>query len=101
MYSWGRGLYGVLGNGSNDYSLLPQLNDSMEGVKEESDPPSHIVKMESTDEFSCVLMSDGQLNSWGKNDRGQLGTAVGIGIDMVESENLPTAINVVDENEVP
>lgn len=91
----------MLGNGSNDYSLLPQLNDSMEGVKEESDPPSHIVKMESTDEFSCVLMSDGQLNSWGKNDRGQLGTAVGIGIDMVESENLPTAINVVDENEVP
>lgn len=25
VYSWGRGLYGVLGNGSNSQSLVPEL----------------------------------------------------------------------------
>lgn len=70
IYTWGRGLYGVLGNGSNDYSLTPILNDSIEGVKEESDPNSSIAVMSSTDEMTAVLMSNGQLNTWGKNDRG-------------------------------
>jgi alpha-tubulin suppressor-like RCC1 family protein len=39
-------------------------------------------------------MKDGSLFVWGKNDRGQLGTGTGIGIDMVESENVPTQINI-------
>jgi|ERR1712086_1166331 len=30
MYNWGRGQYGVLGNGSNAYSLLPVLNEEFE-----------------------------------------------------------------------
>jgi alpha-tubulin suppressor-like RCC1 family protein len=34
-------------------------------------------------------MKDGSLFVWGKNDRGQLGTGTGIGIDMVESESVP------------
>lgn len=29
VYSWGRGLYGVLGNASNQYSLIPELNDEL------------------------------------------------------------------------
>ena len=68
MYSWGRGLYGVLGNGSNEYSLIPKLNESVEGIKEEEDEPTSILKLDSADEFSLMLMSDGTLNSWGKND---------------------------------
>jgi alpha-tubulin suppressor-like RCC1 family protein len=68
LYSWGRGLYGVLGNGSNDYSLIPKLNDLVEGIKEESEPHSSILKIDSADEFSVMMMSDGSLNSWGKND---------------------------------
>ena len=101
LYTWGRGLYGVLGNGSNDYSLTPILNESVEGVKEESDPASTILRMASVDESSAVLMSNHQLNTWGKNDRGQLGVNPGIGIDMVESENMPTLVDLKDENEVP
>jgi hypothetical protein len=42
LYSWGRGLYGVLGNGSNDYALIPKLNDLVEGIKEESEPHTSI-----------------------------------------------------------
>jgi len=30
-----------------------------------------------------------------------MGTGTGIGIDMVECENLPTFIDVKDDNEVP
>ena len=41
-------------------------------------------------------MTDGTLNAWGKNDKGQMGVTPGIGIDMVESENVPTTINLLD-----
>jgi len=39
-------------------------------------------------------MKDGSLYVWGKNDKGQMGVGSGIGIDMVESENIPTQISV-------
>lgn len=34
--------------------------------------------------------------AWGKNDRGQMGTGAGMGIDLVESENVPTLIEMKD-----
>ena len=46
-------------------------------------------------------MKDGTLHAWGKNDRGQMGTGSGIGIDMVECENVPTFIDLKDENDSP
>ena len=48
-----------------------------------------------------MRMSDGTINAWGKNDRGQMGTSPGIGIDKIESENVPTLIDLKDENGVP
>jgi len=36
LYTWGRGLYGVLGNGSNQHSLVPKLNESIESIKQEN-----------------------------------------------------------------
>ena len=48
-----------------------------------------------------MRMQDGTLNAWGKNDTGQLGVTPGIGIDMVESENVPTMINLKDEEGNP
>ena len=44
-------------------------------------------------------MKNGSLFTWGKNDRGQMGTGSGIGMDMVESENVPTRILLKNENE--
>jgi alpha-tubulin suppressor-like RCC1 family protein len=38
---------------------------------------------------------------WGKNDRGQLGVGSGIGIDMVESENVPALVRVADAKDQP
>ena len=39
-------------------------------------------------------MNDGQLLVWGKNDFGQLGVGSGIGIDLVESENIPREVDL-------
>ena len=57
--------------------------------------------MDSVGEYTVARMSDGSLNSWGKNERGQMGTAPGIGIDMVESESVPTMVDLRDSNGTP
>lgn len=69
VYTWGRGLYGVLGNASNDYSLVPELNDELKYLRDE-DPNKTIVKLDSADEYTGALMQDGTYYVWGKNDRG-------------------------------
>ena len=33
LYTWGRGLYGVLGNGSNRYDLSPEILDEFSVMK--------------------------------------------------------------------
>ena len=40
-------------------------------------------------------MNDGQILVWGKNDFGQLGVGAGIGIDLVESEPIPTELDLL------
>lgn len=60
-----------------------------------------IAKLDSADEYSVAKLEDGTLHAWGKNDRGQMGTGVGIGMDMVECENVATPVDVRDDNEVP
>lgn len=47
---------------------MPKLNEVVEGVKEETDPFGKIVKLESADEASGILLDNGLLNVWGKND---------------------------------
>lgn len=100
VYTWGRGLYGVLGNGSNTHKLTPFFNEDIRAITEE-DEGSKIIKMDSADEYTVIQLKDGTLYSWGKNDRGQLGTGAGIGMDMVECENIPTMVDLRDEDEVP
>jgi alpha-tubulin suppressor-like RCC1 family protein len=48
-----------------------------------------IKKISAADEYTGALTDDGTLFVWGKNDKGQLGVGSGVGIDMIESENLP------------
>ena len=58
-----------------------------------------IVKMDSADEYSVIQLADGTIHAWGKNDSGQMGTGTGIGIDMVESENQPTFVDLKNDDE--
>ena len=98
LYTWGRGLYGVLGNASNAFSLEPELNDELKTLREEDPEGKTIAKIDSADEYTAALMKDGSFYVWGKNDRGQLATGTGIGIDMVESESTPTHVSVIDKS---
>jgi len=97
VYTWGRGLYGVLGNGSNQYSLTPELNEELEYLRKEDPEGKIITKIDSADEYTGALMRDGTMWVWGKNDRGQMGVGSGIGIDMVESESVPREVILVDD----
>jgi len=99
VFTWGRGLYGVLGNASNNYSLEPELNDELEYLRKEDPEGKVIVKVDSADEYTGALMRDGSMWVWGKNDRGQMGVGSGIGIDMVESENVPREVPFIENNE--
>jgi len=72
----------------------------MLAMQEEDAEANKINLMTSADEFSVIQVADGSLYAWGKNDRGQMGTGAGIGIDMVECENIPTIVDLKDENEV-
>ena len=96
LYAWGVGLYGVLGNGSNQQALVPKVVDEFaylfDDAKEEGLSLS-INKVCAADDYTAVVMSDGQLLVWGKNDRGQMGVGSGVGVDLVESETIPIAVN--------
>lgn len=73
LYTWGRGLFGVLGNGSNQQSLVPLLNEEfkfMQNEAEEADLPFGFKHIFAADDYSAVVMNDGSLMAWGKNDRG-------------------------------
>ena len=96
VYTWGRGLYGALGNGSNSYSLLPILNEEFKAM---SDEGHKVVKMDAADDYTGVLWDNGELQMFGKNDRGQLGVGQGIGMDFVESLVYPQP--VVNEDGEP
>ena len=54
VYSWGRGLNGTLGNGSNSPSLEPLLNEEIDFQREEDPENNVIVRMESSDEYTVV-----------------------------------------------
>lgn len=57
LYIWGRGQYGVLGNGSNAYSLLPELNEEFKVMLEENPEDNKITKIDAADEYSGALTS--------------------------------------------
>ena len=63
-------------------------------MKEEEVVDLLFKKVSAADDYTAAVMSDGQLLVWGKNDFGQMGVGSGIGIDLVESENLPKEVDL-------
>lgn len=98
IYTWGRGQYGVLGNGANALSLTPELNEDFAMLKEEG---VNVVKIDAADDYTACLMDNGEVYTFGKNDRGQLGIGSGIGIDMLESCANPTPLVFDNQASVP
>lgn len=91
IYTFGYGEYGLLGNGSNRDSLIPELNDYIE-ININEDKTNEIIKLDCADEYTAILTKNGNIYVWGKNNQGQLGIGSGIGIDIMESEKFPTKV---------
>jgi len=90
LYYWGRGEYGVFGDGSNSDQKLPQVNDFIKKVIR-ADGIS-FKKIKSTASQTLALANDGTLWAWGLNEQGQLGAKMEIGIEMHETVGYPTKI---------
>ncbi|CAD8142128.1 unnamed protein product [Paramecium pentaurelia] len=91
LYVWGKGDYGVFGDGNNKSFNIPQRNEFFEGyLKKELN--LSIVKLKSCNNYSVALMSDGNLYGWGSNDFGQMGIKNEIGVEIYETANFPTQV---------
>lgn len=65
VYSWGLGIHGVLGHGTEDSSQIPR---QIQGLLKQR------VRQVSAGGFHAVALTyHGKLWSWGRNNRGQLG----------------------------
>lgn len=92
LYTWGKGEHGVLGHGNSSYHLTPhKVTEFDNNLKNKI----KIIKVDAADDYTAVLMSDGQVLVFGKNDRGQLGRGGGDGLAMINSENYP--VPVIDQ----
>lgn len=80
----GGGSYGRLGNLATEDQLCL---DPVELLGLNS-----VVEIAGGHSFTMALTKDGILYSWGRNDKGQLGTGMGMSVDMYAMEPLPTPI---------
>jgi alpha-tubulin suppressor-like RCC1 family protein len=91
IYTWGKGEFGLLGNGSNKDALLPTKNEYFEMYQQEN-KENAIVKIDCADEYTGALTQGGNLYVWGKNNQGQLGIGAGIGIDYTKRSNIKISL---------
>ncbi len=68
VYSWGRGIWGQLGDGGFTDAPVPVAVDATGVLSTKT-----VTAIAAGQEFSLALTSDGKLFSWGHNDLGQLG----------------------------
>lgn len=73
VWSWGEGALGALGNnGTSDRSYPVQVR-STSGSTDTGTPLSGVVAMGGGEESGHVVLSDGTVRSWGRNNNAQLG----------------------------
>lgn len=53
---------------------------------------NEIDRIDAADETVTILTKGGRLYNWGKNDRGQLGTGAGTGVEYIEGERYPVMV---------
>lgn len=75
---------GRLGTGGFKSYRTPELLLALEG--------KHIVKIAAGPAFSAAITRDGDVYTWGGNDKGQLGQGIGIAVDLQSVEVIPTKL---------
>lgn len=88
LWVWGRGEFGVNGVGDSNTIATPQLNQLMSAIRDSIGNPS-IKKVVSCSDYSSVLLSNGDVYSFGNNDYGNMGLEQNMGIDTTESISIP------------
>ena len=83
-----------MGTGSSINQQIPFLHPLSDILKEDG---QFIKKNYSCSLYNCILTSEGQVYSWGRNDGGQLGTGMSIGMEMYDVENQPILINIKEK----
>jgi alpha-tubulin suppressor-like RCC1 family protein len=90
LFNWGRGDYGVFGNGESKSLWIPKKNDYFAYLKDSE--KLSIKTLKSANNYSVALMSDGNLYGWGSNESGQMGIKTEIGVEMYETANFATSV---------
>ena len=67
---WGRGAFGILGNGQTSNSLIPV---DVHSSSTDSSPLSGITQIAAGSIHTCALTDDGEVKCWGNGTSGQLG----------------------------
>lgn len=88
LFVCGRGEWGVNGMGNSRSIQRPEQNLILDGIIRSLENPS-IVKVTGCSDFSSVLLSNGDVFSFGNNDQGIMGLEKSMGVDMTESISMP------------
>jgi alpha-tubulin suppressor-like RCC1 family protein len=88
VYVCGRGEWGVNGMGNSKSYQTPVLNTLIDGIIKSIDDPK-ILKLVGCSDFSSILLSNGDVFSFGNNDQGIMGLEKSMGVDMTESIAMP------------
>lgn len=88
VYVCGRGEWGVNGMGNSKSIQTPVHNTLMHGILKSLDNPE-VLKIVSCADFSSILLSNGDVFSFGNNDQGIMGLEKSMGVDMTESITMP------------
>lgn len=88
LFVCGRGEWGVNGMGNSKSIQKPEQNLILDGIIRSLDSPS-ITKVVGCSDFSSVLLSNGDVFSFGNNDQGIMGLEKSMGVDMTESISMP------------
>jgi alpha-tubulin suppressor-like RCC1 family protein len=89
LFSWGNGANGRLGLGSSASFDTPQL---LEAVADKE-----FVQISCGSSFNTALTKDGQLYTWGRNEKGQCGVGVSLTLDQYSMEPAPVKVAFVDD----
>jgi alpha-tubulin suppressor-like RCC1 family protein len=88
VYVCGRGEWGVNGMGNSKAIQTPIKNTLIRGIIKSLDKPK-VLKLVGSSDFSSVLLSNGDVFSFGNNDQGVMGLEKSMGVDMTESISMP------------
>jgi alpha-tubulin suppressor-like RCC1 family protein len=90
VYNWGKGTNGNFGDPFAKNILIPFMNENFRSLKENDHLT--VVKIQSCNDFSVALMSDGLLYAMGDNMEGQCGTRENVGMITDRELLVPTQV---------